>query len=321
MSAREPQLLFPPIEPYRAGRLQVSALHSIYFEECGTRTAKPVLMVHGGPGGGSNATMRRFHDPARHRIILFDQRGCGRSTPHADLTANTTWDLVEDMERLRAHLGVERWQLVGGSWGATLALAYAEHHRERVSDIILRGVFLMRRAELRWFYEDGCNWLFPEAYERFLSVLSPPERADPINSFHRRLVGDDPRVRIEAARAWCLWEASTMALRHDPTRVRLFADDAYALAFARIEAHYFVNAGFFECDGQLLRDADRLAGIPGVIIQGRYDVVTPMRNAVDLQKAWPGVRLRAVPDAGHAMTEPGIAAEIVAATTGAVALS
>ena len=271
-------------------------------------------MVHGGPGGGSNPTMRRYHDPARYRIILFDQRGCGRSTPNASIEENTTPHLLADMEQLRRHLGIERWQLMGGSWGATLAIAYAERHPERVLELILRGVFLLREAEIRWFYEDGCSWLFPEAYEAFRSLLSAEERLDPIASYHRRLTHSDPRIQVEAARAWCIWEASTMALRPDPMRLRAFASDSYALAFARIECHYFVNRGFLEVDGQLLRDAHRLAGIPGTIVQGRYDVVTPARSAVELHKAWPGSTLHVVPDAGHAMTEPGIVHELVAAT-------
>jgi proline iminopeptidase len=314
MSAREQFSLYSPIEPYRTGRLQVGSGHEIYFEECGNRDGKPVLVVHGGPGGGSNPTMRRYHDPARYRIILFDQRGCGRSIPNASLEDNTTPHLLDDMEKLRRHLAVERWQLMGGSWGATLAIAYAERHPERLRELVLRGVFLLREAEIRWFYENGCNWLFPEAYEAFLSILPAEERGNPIPAYHRRLTHPDPRIQIEAARAWCIWEASTMALRPDPMRLRAFASDSYALAFARIECHYFTNRGFLEVDGQLLRDAHRLGGIPGAIIQGRYDVVTPARSAVELHKAWPGSTLHIVPDAGHAMTEPGIVHELVAAT-------
>ncbi|MFN3743413.1 MAG: prolyl aminopeptidase [Hyphomicrobiaceae bacterium] len=314
MSAREQFGLYAPIEPYRTGRLPVGDGHEVYFEECGNRDGKPVLLVHGGPGGGSNPTMRRYHDPAHYRIILFDQRGCGRSTPHASLDENTTPHLLDDMERLRRHLEIERWQLMGGSWGATLAIAYAERYPERVRELVLRGIFLLREAEIHWFYEDGCSWLFPEAYETFLSVLPEDERHDPLPAYHRRLTHPDPRIQIEAARAWCIWEASTMALRPDPMRLRAFSSDSYALAFARIECHYFMNRGFLEADGQLLRDAHRLAGIPGAIIQGRYDVVTPARSAVELYRAWPGSSLHIVPDAGHAMTEPGIIHELVAAT-------
>lgn len=244
MSSREQFGLYAPIEPYRTGRLPVSDGHELYFEECGNRDGKPVVVVHGGPGGGSNPTMRRYHDPAKYRIILFDQRGCGRSTPHASLVENTTGHLIDDMERLRTHLGVDRWQVMGGSWGATLAVAYAETYTARVTEIILRGVFMLREAEIKWFYEEGASWLFPEAFDAFLSALPSAERHDPISAYHRRLTHSDPRIQIEAARAWCLWEASTMALRPDPARIRAFSSDAYALAFARIECHYFVNRGF-----------------------------------------------------------------------------
>lgn len=314
MSAREIHPLFAPIDPYRSGRLRVSDIHELYFEECGNRHGKPVLIVHGGPGGGSNPTMRRFHDPARHRIILFDQRGCGRSTPHASLTENTTWDLVADMEMLRQHLEIEHWQLMGGSWGSTLSLAYAQTHPERVSELILRGIFLLRQAEIDWFYRDGCNWLFPEAYEHFLEPLHPHERGDPIAAYYRRLTHADRAVQLEAARAWSVWEGSTLALRPDPARIALFRADSYALAFARIECHYFINRGFLSQDGELLLRADRLQGIPGVIVHGRYDVVTPMRSAWDLHRAWPQSKLRIVGEAGHAMTEPGIVKELIAAT-------
>jgi proline iminopeptidase len=305
--------LFPEIEPYRMGRLKVSALHEIYFEECGNPGGKPVVMVHGGPGGGCNPTMRRYHDPAVYRIILFDQRGCGRSTPHACVEENTTWDLVADMERLREHLRLDRWQLCGGSWGATLSLAYAETHPERVTEIILRGIFTVRRSELLWFYQEGCNWLFPDAFEKYLAPIPPQERGDMIAAYHRRLTHPDRKVQIAAARAWSVWEGSTLSLLHDRARVQKFNSDDYALAFARIECHYFVNGGFFERDGQLLADAGRLRGIPGVIAHGRYDVVTPIRTAFELKAQWPEVDLRVVPDAGHAMTEPGIAHEIMAA--------
>ncbi len=305
--------LFPDIRPYRSGTLAVSDLHRIYYEECGNPEGKPVLMVHGGPGGGSNPTMRRYHDPARYRIVLFDQRGCGRSTPHASLEDNTTWHLVADMEALRTRLGIERWQLCGGSWGSTLALAYAETHPERVSELILRGIFLLRRAELLWFYQEGCSWIFPDAFEDYLRPIPPEERGDLIAAYHRRLSGGDRAAQREAARAWSGWEGTTLSLLLDPDRISKFRDETYALAFARIELHYFVNAGFFECDGQLLRDIGRIRQIPGVIIHGRYDVVTPMRNAWDLKTAWPEADLRIAPDAGHAMTEAGIIHEIVEA--------
>lgn len=314
MSSAERLTHFPPIEPYRQGRLSVPGGHDLYFEESGNARGKPVLIVHGGPGGGSNPTMRRYHDPSRYRIILLDQRGCGRSTPHASITNNTTWDLVDDMERLRRHLGIERWQLLGGSWGSTLSLAYAEAHPDRVTELVLRGIFLLRAAELRWFYEDGANWLFPDAYAAFLAPIPAAERGDIIAAYHRRLTHADQRVQIEAARAWSLWEGSTIALRQDAARIRHFTVDAYALAFARIECHYFINRGFLTHDTQLLDGAPRLGPIPGVIVHGRYDVVTPIRSAFDLKAAWPGAELRIVPDAGHAMTEPGIVHELIDAT-------
>ncbi len=306
--------LYPPIEPYNRGRLDVGDGHEIYYEESGNRAGQPVLMVHGGPGGGSNPTMRRFHDPSRYRIILTDQRGCGRSIPNASLVANTTWHLVADMERLRTHLGIARWQIVGGSWGSTLALAYAEAHTDRVSALLLRGIFLVRRAELDWFYKDGASWLFPDAFAEFVEPIPPGERGDLIRAYHRRLTHPDLKVRFAAARSWSLWEASTLALRPDPERIRQFSADAYALAFARIECHYFVNGGFFAHDGELLTHAHHLRDIPGTIVHGRYDVVTPVKSAFDLQARWPRAELIIVPDAGHAMTEPGIVHELIAGT-------
>lgn len=314
MSARERLGLYPPIEPFRRGVLRVSPLHQIYFEECGNRDGKPVLIVHGGPGGGSNATMRRFHDPAHYRIVLFDQRGCGRSTPHASLEDNTTWHLVADMEKLRDHLGIARWQLMGGSWGSTLSLAYAQRHPERVIDLILRGIFLLRRAELDWFYQEGCSWLFPDAFEAYAKVIPAGERSNMMEAYYRRLTDRDPQVQLEAARAWSIWEGTTLSLQQDPERIKLFSADAYAIAFARIECHYFVNRGFFSRDDELLANADRIHGIPGTIVHGRYDVVTPLKSAFDLKKVWPQADLRVVPDAGHAMTEPGIIHELVGAT-------
>jgi len=314
MSARDRLSPYPAIEPYRSGRLKVGNGHEIYFEECGNPQGQPALLVHGGPGGGSNPTMGRYHDPEHYRIILFDQRGCGRSTPHASLEANTTWDLVADMERLREELSIERWQLFGGSWGSTLALAYAETYPERAQSLILRGIFLLRRAELAWFYQEGCDWLFPEAFAAFQSLIPAEERGDMIAAYHRRVTHADPETRLAAAKAWSVWEGSTLSLLQDPERIRQFGVDAYALAFARLECHYFVNGGFFECDGQLLRDAGCLRAIPGTIVHGRYDVVTPVKNACDLKSAWPSAELRIVPDAGHAMSEPGIVHELVSAT-------
>ncbi len=306
--------IYAPIEPYAAGRLAVSGGHEVYWEASGNPRGIPVVIVHGGPGGGSNPTMRRYHDPALYRIILFDQRGCGLSTPHASLEHNTTWDLVEDMERLRQHLDVDRWQVLGGSWGSTLGLCYAQRHPDRVLHLVLRGIFLLRRAELDWFYQDGSSWIFPDAFEAYRDLIPTAERGDMIAAYYRRLTHADRSVQLEAARAWSIWEGTTLSLFQDPDRVKQFGADSYAIAFSRIECHYFVNRGFFEVDDQLLRDAHRIADIPGVIIHGRYDVVTPMKNAWDLHKAWPGADLRIVPDAGHAMTEPGIVHELVSAT-------
>ena len=306
--------LYPELVPYRTGRLKVSRLHELYFEECGNPDGKPAVLLHGGPGGGSNALMRRYHDPARYRIVLFDQRGCGHSTPHASLEENTTWDLVADIERLPTHLSIERWQVFGGSWGSTLALAYAETHPERVTELVLRGIFTLRRSELEWFYQEGCSWIFPDAFQDYVRVIPPSERGDMIAAYHARLTAPDPEVQLEAARAWSAWEGKTLSLLPDVERVKRFFEDAYALAFARIECHYFINRGFFASDDQLLANAHRLRAIAGVIVHGRYDVVTPVKIAYDLARAWPEAALRVVPDSGHAMTEPGIVHELVAAT-------
>ncbi len=313
--ANEPRHgLYPPIEPFARGRLAVSGGHEIYFEQCGNPHGKPVVLVHGGPGGGSNPTMRRFHDPSRYRIVLFDQRGCGQSMPHASLEHNTTWDLIEDMERLRAHLGIERWQLLGGSWGSTLALAYAERHPERVSELILRGIFLLRKSEIDWFYQEGCSWIYPDAFEEYQALIPPIERSDMVRAYYKRLTHPDHAVRLAAAKAWSIWEGTTLSLHPDPDRVRHFGNDNYAIAFARIECHYFINSGFMSRDGQLLEDAFRIADIPGVIVHGRYDVVTPLKNAWDLKRVWSRADLRIAGTSGHAMTEPGIVHELISAT-------
>jgi proline iminopeptidase len=308
------RVLYPDLEPYNSGWLRMPGGHDIYYEECGSRSGRPVAIVHGGPGGGCNPAMRRFHDPARYRIVLFDQRGCGRSVPYASLEGNTTWELVADMERLRSHLGIEAWQLCGGSWGSTLALAYAETHPERVTELVLRGIFLVRKAELDWFYQEGCSWIYPEAFEDYLAPIPAAERGNMIDAYYKRLTSNNRETQLSAARAWSIWEGTTLSLLDDRERVERFANELYALAFARIECHYFINKGFFRCDNQLIEDAHRIASIPGTIIHGRYDMVTPLKNAWDLAKAWPKAELRIVPDAGHAMTEPGITHEIVTAT-------
>lgn len=305
---------YPENEPYRIGRLKVSELHEIYFEECGSPKGKPVIMVHGGPGAGSNPTMRRLHDPTAYRIVLFDQRGCGRSTPYAELRENTTWDLVEDMEKLRVHLGIDKWQVAGGSWGSTLGLAYAEAYPDKVSELILRGIFLLRRSELQWFYQEGCSWIYPDLWQDYIAPIPLEERADMIGAYYRRLTGEDGKEQIRCARAWSQWEGGTLSLMPDASRMAKFGEEAYAVAFARIECHYFINRGFFATEDQLLRKARVLAAIPGIIVHGRYDVVTPVKNAFDLHREWPEAALRIVADAGHATTEPGIVHELVTAT-------
>lgn len=307
--------LFPAVEPSVTGMLPVGDGHAIYFEESGTLTGKPVVVLHGGPGGGLSPLMRRFHDPARHRIVVFDQRGCGRSTPYASLEANTTWHLVADIERLRRHLGIERWQVFGGSWGSTLALAYAETHPDQVTELILRGVFTLRRRELAWFYQEGgASWLFPEAFARFRDHIPAAERDDMIAAYYRRLTHPERAVQVAAARAWSMWEGATLSLLEDRERVARFGAEAYALAFARIECHYFQNRGFFREDGQLLNEVARIRHIPTRIVHGRYDACTPVAIAHDLVSVFPEAVLDVIPDAGHAMTEPGIIDGLVRAT-------
>ena len=306
--------LYPPVEPFDHGWLKVSDLHEIYYEVSGNLDGQPVIVCHGGPGGGVTPSMRRYFDPSAYKIIMFDQRGCGRSTPHAELRENTTWDLVADMERLREMLGVERWLVFGGSWGSTLSLAYAETHPQRTVGLVLRGIFTIRRDEILWFYQAGADWFYPDAWEAFLAPIPEAERGDMLGAYYKRLTGDDEAERIACAKAWSQWEGGAVSVNPSPERVASFGDDRFALAFARIEAHYFVNGGFFERDGQIIENAHLIADIPGVIVQGRHDVVTPMKTAWDLHKAWPKARLEVVPDAGHAASEPGIVDALVRAT-------
>ncbi len=306
--------LYPEIEPFDSGFLNVDARHSMYYEQCGNPEGKPVVILHGGPGAGCGAKIRRFHDPRAYRIILLDQRGAGRSTPHADLVDNTTWTLVADIEKLREHLGIDRWQVFGGSWGSTLALAYAEKHPQRVSELVVRGIFLLRRWELEWFYQEGCSRLFPDAWEKYLAPIPEVERGDIISAYHRRLTSEDESVRLEAAQAWSIWEASTSFMLQDEDFINSHQDAHFALSFARIENHYFVNGGFFEVEGQLLRDAHRLKGIPGVIVHGRYDVVCPIANAWDLHKVWPEAKLVISPTSGHSAFEAENASALIEAT-------
>lgn len=306
--------LYPDIEPFDSGFLNVDARHRMYYEQCGNPQGKPVVILHGGPGAGCGAKIRRFHDPRAYRIILLDQRGAGRSTPHADLVDNTTWTLVADIEKLREHLGIDRWQVFGGSWGSTLALAYAEKHPEHVSELVVRGIFLLRRWELEWFYQEGCSRLFPDAWEKYLAPIPEVERGDIMSAYHRRLTSDDESVRLAAAQAWSIWEASTSFLLQDDDFINSHEDAHFALSFARIENHYFVNGGFFEVEGQLLRDAHKLKGIPGVIVHGRYDVVCPIANAWDLHKAWPEAKLVISPTSGHSAFEAENASALIEAT-------
>ncbi|MBC7657435.1 MAG: prolyl aminopeptidase [Frankiaceae bacterium] len=306
--------LYPDIDVFDSGFIAVDARHQVYYEQCGNPDGKPVVILHGGPGAGCSAKMRRFHDPKAYRIVLFDQRGSGRSTPHADLVDNTTWDLVADIEALREHLGIARWQVFGGSWGSTLALAYAEAHPSRATELVLRGIFMLRRWELEWFYQEGASRLYPDAWDNYLQAIPEVERADLISAYHRRLTSSSEATRLAAARAWSVWEASTSLLLPNEAFVDGHKDAHFALSFARIESHYFVHGGFFDAEDQLLRDAHRLHGIPGVIVHGRYDVVCPVQNAWDLHKAWPESRLQISPSAGHSAFEPENASALVEAT-------
>ena len=307
--------LYAPYDATQTGRLRVSDLHELYWETSGSETGIPVIGLHGGPGGGCSPEMRRFFDPARYQVVLFDQRGCGRSTPRSELTDNTTWDLVEDIEKLRERLGIDRWLVFGGSWGSTLALAYAVTHPDRVLGLVLRGIFLVSQRELRWFYQEGASQLFPDAYDRYITPIPEAERHDLLEAFRKRLTADDLSVRLEAARAWARWEGETLSLRTTGEAPPRFDDDAFVDAFARIENHYFCNRGFFERDNWLL-DAvsSTLQGTPGTIVHGRYDVVTPLSSAWALKKAWPKADLHIVPDAGHSSLEPGIVDHLVRAT-------
>jgi proline iminopeptidase len=306
--------LYPPIEPHAHGFLSADPPHQLYWEESGRPDGQPALFVHGGPGGGTEPLQRRFFDPASYRIVLFDQRGCGKSRPHASLEANTTWDLVADIERLREHLGIERWMVFGGSWGSTLALAYAQKHPERVTELVLRGIFLLRRKELDWFYQEGASFMYPDRWEEYVAPIPPAERGDLMRAFHRRLTGDDREEAQAAARAWAVWEGSTSYLLADDENVRKWGEDEFALAVARIECHYFVNGGFMKRERQLLDDVGRIRHVPAVIVQGRHDVVCPLFTAWDLHRAWPEADFQIVGDAGHSAFEPGITDALIRAT-------
>jgi len=305
--------LYPPVEPYVRHTLKVSAPHSLYVEESGNPSGIPVLFVHGGPGGGCEPWHRQFFDPARYRIILFDQRGCGRSTPHASLEANTTQDLIADMEQIREHLAIERWMLFGGSWGSTLSLLYAQAVPERVLALVVRGIFLCRTEDIDWFYQQGASRLFPDAWQDFLAPVPPARRDNMLQAYHQLLTGDDEVRRLAAAQAWSVWEGTTSTLHRKPSLVQHFADSHVALSMARIECHYFINQAFIQPD-QILRDADRLAGIPGRIVHGRYDVVCPLDQAFALHRAWPDAELQIIPASGHSAGEPAVADALLAAS-------
>ena len=305
--------LYPPIQPYQEGKLQVSDLHTISFEESGNPEGKPIVVLHGGPGGGCPPFYRQYFDPSKWRIVMFDQRGCGKSTPHAELRENTTWDLVEDIEKLRSHLNIDKWVVFGGSWGSTLSLAYSQTYPERCTGLILRGIFMLRPKELHWFYQEGASYIFPDAWEEYVKPIPLAERDDFLTAYYKRLTSPDLTVRLEAARAWSIWEASTSRLLPDPDLMHKFGESDFADAFARIECHYFVNKGFFEPE-QLLLNVSRIRHIPAVIVQGRYDVVCPMISAWELHRAWSEAEFIVIPDAGHSMMEVGIRSALISAT-------
>ena len=306
--------LYPSIEPHRSGYLRVSATHEIYWEESGNPTGKPALFVHGGPGAGASAESRRFFDPQAYRIIVFDQRGCGRSRPRANLEDNTTWHLVSDMETLRAHLHIEQWLVFGGSWGSTLALAYAQSHPQRVTALVLRGIFLLRHWELQWFYQHGASALFPDQYAAYAAAIPASEQHDLIAAFYNRLISDNRSEQVKAAKAWAIWEAATSYLVPNTQNIDHWAETDFAVTVARIECHYFINKGFFDGEDQLLRNIDRIRHIPAVIVQGRYDVVCPMQTAWELHQRWPEAEFHIIPNAGHSAFEPANTDALIRAT-------
>ncbi len=303
--------LYPKIEPYNQFDLKVSDLHTIHIEESGNINGKPVIFLHGGPGGGIEPIYRQYFDPEKWRIIVFDQRGCGQSTPHAELRENTTWDLVADIEKIREHLEVEKWVVFGGSWGSTLSLSYAITHPDRCKALVLRGIFMIRKKEINWFYQDGTSNIYPDAWEHYLRPIPEDERHDLVAAYYKRLTSNDDSVRIEAAKAWSIWEASTSKLIQSEESIHAFEDAKVAEAFARIECHYFTNRGFFDTDEWLLENVDKIRHIPTVIVQGRYDVVCPMISAWEQHRDFPEADFEIVQDAGHSMTEKGIAAKLV----------
>ena len=306
--------LYPPIEPYNQGKLKVSGLHTVYYEESGNLQGKPVIFLHGGPGGGIAPIYRQYFDPQQWRIIIFAQRGCGQSTPYAELRENTTWDLVSDIEKLRQHLNIDRWVVFGGSWGSTLALAYSQTHPDSCKGLILRGIFMLRPSEIRWFYQEGASNIYPDAWQEYLKPIPTAERDDLLSAFYKRLTSEDAQIRLEAARAWSVWEASTSKLIPSLASKAIFGRAEFAEAFARIECHYFVNKGFLKSENQLLDNVDRIRHLPGVIVQGRYDVVCPMITAWELHQVWSEAEFIVIDDAGHSVSEPGIKDALIRAS-------
>lgn len=306
--------LYPEIEPYHTELLPVSDIHTLYVEQVGNPEGRPVVFLHGGPGGGCSTQYRRYFNPEKWRIILFDQRGCGRSTPFAELKENTTWDLVEDIEKIREHLGIDSWGIFGGSWGSTLALSYAVTHPEKVSAMFLRGIFMLRKKEIDWFYQEGASKIYPDAWEQYLAPIPEEERGNLVEAYYKRLTSNDVEERRAAAKSWSVWEASTSKLIQDNKMMSAFGTDDFSQAFARIECHYFINGGFFEEDNYLLNKVSRIRHIPSIIVQGRYDIVCPAESAWELHKAWPEAEFHMIADAGHSLSETGIAKVLVEAT-------
>ena len=306
--------LYPEINPFNEGYLKVSELHEIFYEECGSKGKKAVVFLHGGPGGGIQPNYRRYFDPNEYHIVLFDQRGCGKSKPFAEIEENTTWDLVEDIEKLRVHLGIEKWSVFGGSWGSTLSLTYAQTHPDSVDALFLRGIFMLRKKEIDWFYQEGASKIFPDAWEKYIAPIPAEERGDFVKAFYKRLTSENKDIRSEAAKAWSVWEASTSKLIQSSELMDSFAGDEFADAFARLECHYFTNKGFFKDEDQLLKNIDKIRHIPAIIVQGRYDVVCPMESAWELHRAWPEAKLEIIDDAGHSLSEKGITSALIEST-------
>jgi len=306
--------LYPKINPYNTLRLQVSDLHNIYVEESGNPNGRPVIFLHGGPGGGIESIYRQYFNPEKWRIIMFDQRGCGQSIPHAELRENTTWDLINDIEHIRTELNVSNWAVFGGSWGSTLALSYAITHPDKCSELILRGIFLLRKKEINWFYQEGCSFIYPDAWEKYLSPIPQHERKDLVKAYYNRLTSSDKKIRIEAAKAWSIWEASTSKLIQTEKALHSFDQDDVAEAFARIECHYFINKAFFKSDNWILENVHKIESIPMHIVQGRYDVVCPATSAWDLYNQLPESKFHLIQDAGHSMLEDGIQKKLIEIT-------